>query len=160
MANFHRYFLIMPTLARFELETHERVERGQALTAKDLIALTTDLFRETYGDEVDVDPDRVGIIWAEFPTHLYSNFYVYQYATGISGANALVERVLGGSPGAADDYLTFLKTGGSRYPLETLRLAGVDLASPEPVERAFDVLSTLVDRLDRLLVPPKRGLTS
>jgi oligoendopeptidase F len=151
MANFHRYFLIMPTLARLELEIHERLERGQALTATDLIALTTDLFREAYGNEVDVDADRVGITWAAFPTHLYSNFYVYQYATGISGANALVERVLNGPPGAADEYLAFLKTGGSRYPLDTLKLAGVDLASPEPVERAFDVLSQLVDRLDRLL---------
>jgi oligoendopeptidase F len=151
MGNFHRYFLIMPTLARFELEIHERVERGEALTAKDLIALTTDLFREAYGDEVEVDPDRVGITWAEFPTHLYSNFYVYQYATGISGANALVDRVLGGTPGAADEYLAFLKAGGSCYPLDALQRAGVDLASPEPVERAFDALSRLVDRLDDLL---------
>ena len=160
ISNFHRYFLIMPTLARFELEIHERVERGQALTARDLIALMTDLFCEAYGGEVEVDADRIGITWAEFPTHLYSNFYVYQYATGISGANALVDRILSGTAGAADQYLAFLKTGGSAYPLDSLKRAGVDLSSPEPVERAFEVLSRLVDRLDRLLVLPKRGLTS
>ncbi|MGH7419567.1 MAG: M3 family metallopeptidase, partial [Candidatus Rokuibacteriota bacterium] len=89
--------------------------------------------------------------WAEFPTHLYSNFYVYQYATGIAGANALVDRILGGTAGATDHYLAFLKAGGSAYPLDSLKRAGVDLSSPEPVERAFEVLSRLVDRLDRLL---------
>lgn len=151
MGNFHRYFLIMPTLARFELEIHERAERGEALTASSLMALMTDLFAEAYGGEVEVDPDRVGITWAEFPTHLYMNFYVYQYATGISGAHALAERVLSGVSGAEEDYLSFLKAGGSRYPLDTLRLAGVDLASPEPVERAFGVLAGMVDRLERLL---------
>ncbi len=154
MSNFHRYFLIMPTLARFELEIHERLERGQALTARDLIALMTDLFREAYGGEVEVDADRIGVTWAEFPTHLYSNFYVYQYATGIAGANALVDRILGGTARATDHYLAFLKAGGSAYPLDSLKRAGVDLSSPEPVERAFEVLSRLVDRLDRLLAGP------
>jgi oligoendopeptidase F len=151
MGNFHRYFLVMPTLARLELEIHERIERGGAVTARDLMTLTTELFAEAYGGEVEIDADRVGITWAEFPTHLYANFYVYQYATGISGANALVDRILGGEPGAVEGYLEFLKTGGSIYPLDALKRAGVDLASPEPVERAFDVLSRLVDRLDRLL---------
>lgn len=151
MANFYRYFLVMPTLARFELEIHQRVERGEALTASTLMALMTDLFREAYGDEVVVDEDRVGITWAQFPTHLYSNFYVFQYATGISGAHALAEGIRAGKPGAADRYLAFLKAGGSRYPLDILKDAGVDLASPEPVEKAFAVLAQLVDRLASLL---------
>ncbi len=110
-----------------------------------------DLFREAYGDEVEIDPDRVGITWATFHTHLYMNFYVYQYATGISGAHALAKGVLAGRPGAAERYLNFLKAGGSRYPLDALRLAGVDLASPEPVEEAFGVLAQMVDRLETLL---------
>ena len=92
MSNFHRYFFIMPTLARFELEIHERVERGQALNADSLIDLLADLFSEGFGDEVEVDRARVGITWAQFHTHLYSNFYVYQYATGISAAHALAQR--------------------------------------------------------------------
>jgi oligoendopeptidase F len=79
------------------------------------------------------------------------NFYVYQYATGISGAHALSHAVLAGDTGAAGRYLDFLKAGGSRYPLDALTLAGVDLASPEPVERAFEVLAGLVDRLERSL---------
>jgi oligoendopeptidase F len=150
MSNFHRYFFIMPTLARFELEIHERVERGQALTASTLNALMAELFAEGYGDEVTMDAERTGITWAQFHTHLYSNFYVYQYATGIAAAHALADGVLAGRPGAADDYLTFLKAGGSRYPLDTLRSAGVDMTTAEPVESAFAVLSSLVDRLEVL----------
>ena len=69
MSNFHRYFFIMPTLARFELEIHERVERGQALNADSLIDLLADLFSEGFGDEVEVERDRVGITWAQFHTH-------------------------------------------------------------------------------------------
>jgi oligoendopeptidase F len=151
MANFHRYFFVMPTLARFELEIHERLERGQALTADDLMALMSDLFREGYGDEVEMDAERVGITWAQFHTHLYSNFYVYQYATGISGAHALAERVLAGAPDASEKYLQFLKAGSSLYPLDALQLAGVDLSAPEPVEQTFRLLARYVDRLEDLL---------
>ncbi len=151
MANFHRYFFIMPTLARFELEIHERVERGEGLSAEGLIALMSDLFREGYGSEVEVDDERVGITWAQFSTHLYSNFYVYQYATGISAANALAKGIVDGRPGARDNYLAFLKSGGSLYPLDALKLAGVDMASSEPVEEAFGVLAGMVDRLEKLV---------
>ena len=149
MSNYHRYFFIMPTLARFELELHIRAEKGQPINADILIGLTADLFKEGYGDEVEVDRDRIGITWAQFG-HMYMNFYVYQYATGISGANALVDDILSGKPNAASKYLEFLKLGGSMYPLDALLLAGVDLTSPEPVERAFAVLAGLVDRLEKL----------
>lgn len=150
MSNFHRYFFVMPILARFELEIHERVERGEALTADGMISLMADLFREGYGPEVEVDKDRVGITWAQFPIHMYLNFYVYQYSTGISAANALAQHVLHDGPQAAEDYKQFLKSGSSIYPLDALKLAGVDMTSPEPVERAFDVLEGYVDRLENL----------
>lgn len=150
MSNFHRYYLIMPTLARFELELHERVERGEALTADSMIELMTALFRECYGDEVEIDEERIGITWAQFPIHLYLNFYVYMYATGIAGAHALADRVLSRTPNAAQDYLNFLKAGSSGYPLDVLKRAGVDLTTPEPVQKGFDVLSAMVDRLEEL----------
>jgi oligoendopeptidase F len=150
MANFHRYFFIMPTLARFEREIHERVWRGEPLTAESLIELMARLFEEGYGRELELDRERVGITWAQFPTHLYANFYVYQYATGISGAHALAERVLAGEPEAAASYVEFLNAGGSLYPLEALKRAGVDLTSPEPVEQAFGVLDRYVKRLEEL----------
>ncbi|CAG1770577.1 hypothetical protein BAC2_01144, partial [uncultured bacterium] len=130
MSNFHRYFFIMPTLARFELEIHERIEHGQALTAQNMTDLLADLFSEGYGSDVVIDRERVGITWAQFPTHLYSNFYVYQYATGISAAHALAENILSGKAGAVEKYLGFLSAGGSRYPLDVLNLAGGDLTTP------------------------------
>jgi oligoendopeptidase F len=154
MSNFYRYFFIMPSLARLELEIHERVERGGALTADYLNGLMADLITEVYGTEVEVnrrDRDRIGSTWAQFHTHLYSNFYVYQYATGIAGANHLVERVAAGDRGAVESYLAFLKSGGSMYPLEGLKLAGVDMASPEPVASAFAELARMVGRLEELV---------
>ena len=150
MSNFHRYFFIMPTLARFELEVHTREERGQGMTGDDMVALMADLFSEGYGSGMHVDRERVGITWATFG-HLYVNYYVYQYATGISGAHALAHRIRSGEPGAVADYLTFLKSGSSLYPLDALQRAGVDLTTPEPVEAAFTVLSAMVDRLAGLV---------
>jgi len=151
MSNYHRYFFIMPTLARFELELHERAERGEALTAPVMIELMADLFAEGYGDDLTIDRTRAGSTWAQFSTHLYSNFYVYQYATGISGANALAQAVLDGSEGAVERYLEFLHAGGSRYSLDALQRAGVDLSTPEPVDAAFAVLADYVGRLEVLL---------
>jgi len=152
MANFHRYFFVMPTLARFELIIHQRAERGQPLTAAIFNELMADLFAEGYGSEVVVDRARVGNTWAQFSTHLYANFYVYQYATGIAGAHALAVPILAGEAGAAERYINeFLKAGGSRFPLEILRRAGVDLASPEPIERTFAVMASYIDRLETLV---------
>jgi oligoendopeptidase F len=151
MSNFHRYFFLMPTLARFELHIHEQVERGEALTADGMIGLMADLFREGYGDEVELDAERVGITWGQFATHMYANFYVYQYATGISGAHALADGVLAGKPGAVEQYLSFLKAGSSLYPLDALKLAGVDLTTPAPIEQTFGVLAQLVDRLEQAI---------
>jgi oligoendopeptidase F len=115
-----------------------------------MIALMAELFAEGYGDEVEVDPERVGITWATFG-HLYIDYYVYQYATGISGAHALAERIHTGEEAAVNDYLRFLKSGGSRYPLDILRDAGVDLMTPQAVEVTFGVLDEMVDRLDSLI---------
>ena len=154
MANFYRYFFIMPTLARLELELHQQVERGVPITAAYLTNLTADLMSEVYGHEVDIsgiDRDRVGSTWAQFHTHLYSNFYVYQYATGIAGAHHLASRVASGDEGAAESYVAFLKSGGSLYPLEGLKLAGVDMSSTEPVRSAFEALADTVTRLEELL---------
>ena len=149
MANFHRYFFIMPTLARFELEMHERAERGQGLAADDLNARMADLFEEGYGGQMHVDREQVGITWATFG-HLYQDYYVFQYTTGISGANALSRRILAGDTGAVERYLGFLKTGAAIYPIDALKRAGVDLSTPAPIEETFEVLSGLVDRLEKL----------
>jgi len=150
MSNFFRYFFQMPTLARFELETHERTEKGESLTADTMIELMADLFSEAFGPKVKIDRPRVGMVWSTF-SHLFSDYYVYQYATGIAGANALSGRILRGEAHAAEDYLGFLKAGGSAYPLEVLKRAGVDLASPKPVEETFAVMEGYIDRLEKLV---------
>ncbi len=150
MSNFYRYFFIMPTLARFELETHTRVENGQPLTADSMINLMADLFTEGYGGKVNVNREHVGMTWSRFG-HLFSDYYVYAYATGIAGAHALAKRVLNGEPNAVEDYLGFLKAGCSDYPLDVLKRAGVDLTTPAPVDAAFEVMADYVDRLEKLL---------
>jgi len=157
LSNYHRYFFLMPTLARLELAMHQRVEQGQALTADDLIGITADLFAEAFGDGVVMDRERVGITWAEFHTHLYMNFYVYQYTTGIAGAQALAERILNGVPGAVESYHQFLRVGSSVFPLDAVQAAGVDLASPEPIDRAFAHLQTLIDQLEALMTEDAEG---
>ena len=141
MANFFRYLFIMPTLARFELETHQRVERGEALTAEAMIDLMTGLLEEAYGRPVKVDRERDGMLWAAFP-HLFEDYYAFQYETGIAGAQAISRSGSSAARAAADGYLRFLSLGSSEYPIDALRIAGVDLSPPEPVEEAFDVMDS------------------
>ena len=150
MGNFHRYFFIMPTLARFELETHQRVEKGGALTAASMIELMADLFSEGFGGEMNLDRERVGITWATFTTHLYIDYYSFQYAIGISAANTIAKRILDGVPNAAQDHINFLKAGSSKPPMEVYKTAGVDMTSTQTIEEAFTVLEEYVDRLGEL----------
>jgi len=150
MSNFHRYFFIMPTLARWELAMHEAVEKSAPLNARLMSQQCAALFKEGYGDEVEFDEARTGITWAQFQ-HMYMNFYVFQYATGISAAHALANRVLSGVENAVPDYLAFLGSGGSDYPINLLRKAGVEMTHPEPVEKAFEYMSSIVDRFEGLV---------
>lgn len=150
MGNFHRYFFVMPTLARFELETHQRIEKGEALTADSMVELMADLFSEGFGGEMDLDRERVGITWGTFTTHLYIDFYSFQYAIGISAANAIARRILSDTPNAAEDHINFLKAGSSRSPMEVFKIAGVDMTSTKPIENAFEVLADYIDRLEDL----------
>ena len=150
MDNFHRYFFIMPTLARFELETHQRIEKGQALTADSMIELMADLFSEGFGGNMNLDRERVGITWGTFTTHLYIDYYSFQYAIGISAANAIARRILNGTPNAPEDHIDFLKAGSSKPPMDIFRIAGVDMTSTQPIEDAFAVLGEYIDRLETL----------
>ncbi len=149
MENYQRYLFIMPILARFELACHERVEAGQALGASWMNDTLLGFWKQGYGDEVAIDPARMGVIWARFP-HLFANFYVFQYGVGIAAAAALSGPIRGGDAEARDRYLRFLETGGSQDPIEALREAGVDMHSPEPIRRAFAVLDGYVTKLEEL----------
>jgi oligoendopeptidase F len=138
--------------AEFELLIHEKVERGESLTGEALSALYLDLVRAYHAHDegiCEVD-ERHAVEWAVVP-HFHYNFYVYQYATGITAATALSEAVLAEEPGARDRYLRFLSAGGSDYPLQLLREAGVDLTRPEPYEATMRAMTRALDRLEALL---------
>lgn len=138
--------------AEFELEIHERAERGEALTGEALSARYLELLRTYQGHEegvTDVE-DRYAIEWACVP-HFYYDFYVFQYATGIVAATSLADDVLAGRDGAAERYLEFLSSGGSDDPLELLRRAGVDLESPDPYAATFRAMEERLDALESLL---------
>ncbi|NLG09050.1 MAG: oligoendopeptidase F [Deinococcales bacterium] len=150
--NFHRYFFIMPTLVRFELEVHQAVERGEGLTSSRLNEIMRRLFQEGYGDAIRAD-ERTGITWATFG-HLFVPFYTFQYAAGISAAAALASDVREGyergDASAAERYLGFLRTGSAEDPVTQLRRAGVDMTTPAPIEKAFAVLEGYVTQLEEL----------
>jgi oligoendopeptidase F len=149
-SNFHRYLFVMPTLAQLEREMYERVEAGGSINAPFLSERLVELFSQGYGGAVEIDVPRLGASWMNFG-HLYAPFYVYQYATGIAAANALAKDVLEQGEPAAKRYLEFLKLGSSKYPLDALKLAGIDMNSPEPVRRGFEVLKSMVDELERVI---------
>jgi len=99
---------------------------------------------------MDLDRERVGITWGTFTTHLYIDFYSFQYAIGISAANAIARRILNGEPNAAQDHINFLKAGSSQPPMEVFKIAGVDMTSTQPIEDAFGVLEEYIDRIESL----------
>ena len=157
MANFHRYFFVMPTLARFELEVYERAQAGKPLSAPIFNEIMAGLFAEGYGSTMEDDAARTAITWARF-LHLYIPFYTFQYAVGISAAHAAAERVLAGEQGAAAGYHRFLQAGGSRYAMDLFKLAGVDMSSKAPIKAAFRELEANVAQLEELAA--KRGKSS
>lgn len=133
--------------AEFEKITHERVEAGEPLTAKEFTDIYYDLNKKYYGKSCIVD-EEIGLEWARIP-HFYSNFYVYKYATGFSAASALSEKILNEGKSAVEKYIEFLESGGSDYPLNQLRAAGVDMEKKESIEKALDVFKELVEELER-----------
>lgn len=134
--------------AEFEKITHEKVENDEPLTGDDMNAVYRQLNHEYYGDGV-VHDEEIMLEWSRIP-HFYNAFYVYQYATGFSAAIAIAEKILTEGQPAVEDYLTFLKSGGSDYPIELLKIAGVDMGSPKPIEDALQYFSSLVDELEVL----------
>jgi oligoendopeptidase F len=149
MSNFHRYFFVMPTLARFEYEVYERSKAGKPLTAPIFKEIMGAFFAEGYGDSLEMDAVRTPMTWATF-LHLYSPYYTFQYAIGISAAHAAAERILSGVPGAVDGYHAFLAAGGSRYAMELFQMAGVDMSTKAPIEAAFRELEANVSKLEEL----------
>ncbi len=136
--------------AEYEHICHRMVEEGKPLTVDSLRKAYRELLEKYFGPDIEL-PEPADMEGLRIP-HFYRAFYVYKYSTGLSAAVALSEKVLSGGESDREDYLKFLKSGGSCYPLESLKLAGVDMASPEPVQWALDKFAVLTDELEKLLV--------
>lgn len=134
--------------AEFELQLHKWAEAGVPLTPALLKKHYVQLNKEYYGPDLVVDPE-LEIEWARIP-HFYYNFYVYQYATGLSAALALFQKAMNDEK-AKERYLEFLSSGGSKYPIELLKGAGVDMEKPDAVNAAMDYFKTLLDELKKNL---------
>lgn len=134
--------------AEFELEIHKRLEEGGALTSDSLSEYYYGLNAKFHGDVINAD-DKIALEWSRIP-HFYYNFYVYKYATGFTAAQLFSLQVLSGAEGR-DRYLGFLKSGGSKDPLDIVRQAGVDLASPAALQKAFAAFDAAVTELGNLL---------
>ena len=145
MATLHRQTMF----AEFELKAHELVENGTPLSAEVLRSIYRSLLEQYFGPEMtfEENSDMEGL---RIP-HFYSAFYVYKYSTGISAALALADRVTKGGQSEKEDYFKFLKSGGSRYPIESLKIAGVDMESTAPVQAALDRFSQIIEELEELL---------
>ncbi len=138
--------------AEFELRMHEMVEKGQPLTGDELSKLYSEIVRRYYGHDqgVCIVDDYVANEWAMIP-HFYSAFYVFQYATSFTACSALSEKVLARQPGATERYLKFISAGRSRYPIDLLKDAGVDMITDEPLELTVKKMNRVMDEMEKLL---------
>ncbi|MBQ6056566.1 MAG: oligoendopeptidase F [Treponema sp.] len=145
LATLHRQTMF----AEFELKAHQLVESGSPLSAEVLRGLYRKLLEQYFGPDMvfEEESDMEGL---RIP-HFYNAFYVYKYATGISAALALAKRITEGGEKEREDYFKFLKSGGSRYPIESLRIAGVDMTSTAPVQSALDSFEAIVSELEKNL---------
>jgi oligoendopeptidase F len=135
--------------AEFEKIIHGNSENQIPLTVESLSNIYHELNIKYYGPDIVIDP-LIDLEWARIP-HFYSSFYVYKYAIGFSTAAALSENILDGNSDAVSRYIEFLSSGGSDYPIDLLKKAGVDVTSPEPVKNALKIFSRLVDNMEQLL---------
>ena len=135
--------------AEFEKKTHGLVQSGEALNVQEFSRIYRELNERYFSPEAVID-DEIAMEWSRIP-HFYSSFYVYKYATGISAATSLSQQILKQGNSAVDRYTEFLKSGGSDYPLELLKKAGVDLSQPGPVEDALRMFGTILDELEQLI---------
>lgn len=135
--------------AEFEMLSHQVVERGGALTAETLNGLYLNLNKNYFGEDMVSDP-QIALEWARIP-HFYTPFYVYQYATGFAAAIAISSKILAGEPGIVEKYKKFLSGGCSMDPIDLLKLCGVDMSSPEPVNAALDVFEEYLTEMEDAL---------
>ncbi len=147
--NFRGTLIRQTMFAEFEYQIYAAAEAGEPLTADSFQERYHQLLERYFGPGVKLDP-QLDLECFRIP-HFYFGFYVYKYATGISAAYALADRVMNGGAAEQEAYLNFLKSGGSKFPIDLLKDAGVDMNTPDPVETALDTFTGLVDQLETLL---------
>jgi oligoendopeptidase F len=138
--------------AEFELRMHEMAEKGEPLTGDSISRLYGEIVKKYYGDDQGICKvdDYVAYEWAFIP-HFYLGFYVYQYATSFAASSALSEKVLSHQPRAAERYIKFLSSGGSKYPIDLLKDAGVDMTTDEPLQLTVNKMNGVMDEIEALL---------
>ena len=138
--------------AEFELAIHDRAETGEAMTGTRFTEIYADLLRRYHGHDEGVMTidDLYTVEWAYIP-HFYYNFYDYQYATSLAASSLLAEAVIQGRPGAVENYMNLLKAGGSDYPYELLKRAGVDMATAAPYRAVFTRMNAIMDQIESIL---------
>lgn len=135
--------------AEFEKNAHEYCAQGKPLTADALSKMYLDLNQKYFGPDMEKD-EEIAYEWMRIP-HFYTPFYVYQYATGYSAAVALSAKILKEGKPAVDAYMSFLKGGCSKDPIDLLKMAGVDMTTPKPVADALALFGSLVEELETLV---------
>jgi oligoendopeptidase F len=142
-------FYTQVMFSEFELAIHEQVENGGALSADFMRQTYRNIYQKFWGPELVIG-DIYDLGGMRIP-HFYREYYVFQYATSYSAALAISQRIREKDKGALDAYLRFLQLGSSEYPVDILKQAGVDMSTPEPVNRTIDLFSKLVDQMEQLL---------
>ena len=142
--------------AEFELRMHEMAQKGEAVTGEALARLYLEITKKYYGHDakVCIVDDYIANEWSYIP-HFYRDFYVFQYATSFTASSALSEKVKAGDPAARDRYLKFLSAGGSKYPIELLKDAGVDMTSDEPLDLTIKQMNRIMDEMETILAKRK-----
>lgn len=151
LENLRTTFFRQAMFADFEREVHAKVDKGESLTGADITKIYGDILRRYHGDKegvVKID-DLYTMEWAYIP-HFYNQFYVFQYATSISAGSMFAASILNGEPGARDRYLNILRAGGSTYPYDLVKAAGVDLASPAPYQAVFARMNKIMDEIEAI----------
>ena len=157
LENLRTTFFRQAMFADFEREVHSRVDKGESLTGEDITRIYGDILKLYHGDKegvVKID-DLYATEWAYIP-HFYNQFYVFQYATSISAGSMFATEILKGDPGARERYLNVLRSGGSAYPYELVKAAGVDLASPAPYQAIFARMNAIMDEIEAIQARKKQ----
>lgn len=157
LENYRGTFFRQAMFADFERSVHAKVDQGGSLTGDELSKMFLELLRRYHGEKEGVMKidDLYGIEWAYVP-HFYNRFYVFQYATSIAGGSMFADEILAGKPGATERYLNVLRAGGSAYPYEVVKQAGVDLATAAPYQAVFTRMNRIMDQIETIIAKRPR----